>query len=243
MEKYLLFCKSIINQGAYFKGSPFIDFYLKRFANKYYILIYIFSLIFFTFINISSFGIASENRVKFIVQSGTVEVINFLQYAIILILQSFIWKLIASGVNKQDNTIVNTIKLNCETRKEKVSTFYKTIFFNGFSFRILLSGFISTFFLTYTYFPDYLLINNLFALLILMSSVLLLLSLECLVFYANVQFKINTSVLTVILFITGYLSYYLIRSFQLLNFTYLFISLFIFIILYALIRKFIKSKL
>ena len=45
MEKYLLFIKSIINQGAYFKGSAIIDFYLRRFSNKYYYLVFLFSLI------------------------------------------------------------------------------------------------------------------------------------------------------------------------------------------------------
>ncbi|GEM_PF-3679820 len=243
MKKNLLFIKSIVNQGAYFRASFLIDFHLKRLANTYYIIVYLFSLIFYTFITVSSIGIASENKINLNLPNGTVESINFLLFAALITLQTLIWKVIVSGINKQDNSILNIIKLNCKTRAEKVSTYYSTIFFNGFSFRIFLSGVLSTLFVTSNYFPDQVLFNSIITLLVLSASTIVLVSLECLIFYCNVVSKINTSVLTIALFVIGFISYNYLGKFVNLSLKHLLALFVISISVYILIRNFIKHKL
>lgn len=243
MEKYLLFIKSIINQGAYLKGSPLVDFYLKRCANRYYYVVYLVSLIFFAFIVVGSLGFASENRIMFHFLNEKIESINFIQFAIILILQTIFWKTLVAKINKQDNSILNIIKLYCNTAKEKIEIYYKAVFFNGFSFRILLVGVVSLVFVINSYFPSNLLFNAVIAFSVLISSIFFIVSIECLMFYLQTYFKFNSSVFSIVLYVVGLVIYNYLNSFQNLNLIHLIILIFVCLFFYAIIRKFIKNRL
>lgn len=243
MEKYLLFIKSIINQGAYFKGSAIIDFYLRRFSNKYYYLVFLFSLIFFAFIVVSSLGIASENKIKFNVSGQQIDSVNFLKFAIILTLQTILWKTIASGINKQDHAIMNIIKLHSKNKKDKISIFFKTIFFNGFSFRILFSGLACLSFVVYSYFPEDFFINLIISTITLIGSIFLILSIECLLFYIQTFYKLNSSVFTIVFFVLGFVVYNYLDQVHKLNLFHLITFICICMVFYLSIRNFIKQRL
>lgn len=243
MKKYLLFIKSTFNQGAYFKGSAIINFYLRTFSNKYYYVVFLFSLIFFGFVVVSSLGISSENKIKVNLLGQEIDSVNFLEFAIILTLQTILWKTITSGINKQDHAIMNIINLYSENKNDKISIFFKTIFFNGFSFRILFSGLVCLSFVVYSYFPDDFLFNLIISSITLIGSIFLILSIECLLFYIEAFFKLNSSVFTIVFFVLGVVIYSYLNKVHVLNLYHLFLLLFICVGFNLSIKYFIKQRL
>ncbi|MDO5615477.1 MAG: hypothetical protein Q4G16_04750 [Cruoricaptor ignavus] len=244
MKKYLLFIKSKINQGASAKNSPMLDFYFKRFTDKYYLFLYLFYFIFFLPISASSIGFASEDKVLLHYSNQSFYTINFFKLTIILVLQVLFWKTIVSEINKNSYSILmNSIKLNIKNKNEQYNILFKTIFFTGFSFRILITSLLVVIFMVKSYFPVDFLPNLIIAIIVILAVILFIHSLECLLFYVNTKWKINYSVFTIILFTIGFISFsFLQKTQELSGFQLLFILLSLFGFTF-LIRYFVQNRL
>lgn len=205
---FLLIIKSKINQGNRSTVFPAIEFYFRKLTDKFYLLFYLISLLFFLFIIVSSLGIASENELITInfFNDGAIETFNFLKFGSILLLQSLFWKMMISAVYIQnENNWLDLVQLYSQTSKERFSILQKIVFVEGFGLRLLAASFLAIPFVIHQYFDSNLLVNIGLALMISCCAIYFLNVLEVCFLYFSSKLKINFSIITLSLFVIGFL--------------------------------------
>lgn len=241
MNTIFLIIKSGINTAVY-KSDHIVDQFFKPFREKYYLLFYILFSLLYCFISVSSIGIACENSILLSFGNETFKCFNFLQYAIVIILQSFFWKIILGSHMKIDRGQYNVFKLYFEKSDRKLNIIAKMIFFNNSSFRIFISSLVIIPITITYYFDDFIIANIVLAYFSLIAVVTLLNSLETLFYFFEQHLQINSSVFTISLFVIGYVSVSYLATMTESNFVNILVLFFSFIFMRFAINYYIKRN-
>lgn len=205
MNTILLIIKSSINAKVY-KTHHFVDLFLKPFREKYYLGFYVLSSILYAVISLTSIGAAAENPITLSFANYYFTSFNFLQYAVVLILQTLFWKLLVGQQIRLNSDHYNVFKMYYQEPTQRFEVILKMIFFNGSSFRILMTSLLIIPLAIPFYFTEFIVFNILLAYFLLFAIVLFLNSLETLLYFLEQKYKINASVFTVVIFVFGFIS-------------------------------------
>lgn len=239
----VLLIKSKINEGAVSTVFPMIDLLLKRVSERFFLFIYLFSFLFFAFLAITAIGLSCENKIQVFTAGKSIAVINFIQYPIILILLSLFLKMSILPKVSNEQALQNTAKLYLRNPHLRVRFLQKAIFYQGFGFRVFITSLFVIPFAIFIYFDGNIVFNIAIAMTTMACAVLLLNSLEVLLYYLSSTFKINSSIFTITMFVVGFV---VITSFDNLivnSLTPIFTTITLLISISVLIMYFIKKHL
>jgi len=201
----LLIIKSVINEGAASRISPAWDFALKKFSNRFYIHLYIFSFIYFLLINTLTVGIASQKNIEFHFAGQQFLMLNFILYPAVFTLSYLFCKFILPASSNSYNSMVTTARLYFPSSNSRILFLQKMLFFKGYGFRALLCSLFPMIVVLPYYFSEHLFLQLFITLILTACSVFLLNSVEILLLLIQSSFKTNSSLVAIIIWLFGFL--------------------------------------
>lgn len=207
MRSILRYIKTRLNEGGEFKASELVNTWLKKVLDRYFMWFYIVSIfIFFSIVSFVSIGFGAENGIDFLFKNESFSILNFYNYTSVLILGSLFFKLMSDTAMKQNQTFFHMITLYFQSPTKRLWELKNLIFFNGYGFRVLISSLFAIPIVIPFYFPVNIYLNIFIAFIALTFAIILLNSLETLLYFLEQNLKVNASIFTIVLFVVGFLA-------------------------------------
>lgn len=207
MTSILLYIKTRLNEGGEFRASELVNTWLKKVLDRNFIWFYLVSImIYFSIISFVAIGFGAENGIQILLNDDRLSIINFYNYISVLILGSLFFKLMSDTTLKQNQTFFYLINLYFQKPTKRLWELKKLIFFNGYGFRILVSSLIAIPIVIPFYFSENFYFNIFIAYTALILSIILLNSIETLLYFLEQNLKVNASIFTIVLFVLGFVA-------------------------------------
>lgn len=244
MKYILLYIKTRLNEGGEFRASELVNNWLKKVLDRNFIWFYLVSVfIYFSITSFVSIGFGAEKGIEILLNDEHFLIFNFYNYISVLILGSLFFKLMSNAAMNQNQTFFYMINLYFQNPTKRLWELKKLIFFNGYGFRILVSSLIAIPIVIPFYFSENIYFNIFIAYTALILSIILLNSIETLLYLLEQNLKVNASIFTIVLFVLGFVANSYFDSIRVVNMTDFGIVLSLLLFSSVGIDYFIKSKL